>query len=199
MLGTLPDTPIGHDFDPSRPVESFPATARGVAFYPREFFAALPRNAGYRSPLVFALICAEVSAVLGGILSLTGGNGAGWLVGTLVATAVGASVGLFVIAAIAHLLVRWIVGPVNAGYEATFRAAAYASVTDLASWIPVVGGLVSLYGIYLAIVGIREVHQTTTGKAALVVLIPAVVIGALLIFVAIVAGVAFFGALSGLH
>jgi hypothetical protein len=30
----------------------------------------------------------------------------------------------------------------------------------------------ALYGLYLAVVGIREVHGTTTGKAALVVLIP---------------------------
>ena len=36
--------------------------------------------------------------------------------------------------------------------------------------------IASLYGIYLAIVGVREVHATTTGKAALVVLIPAAVV-----------------------
>lgn len=50
----------------------------------------------------------------------------------------------------------------------------------LVNWIPVVGGLVALYGLYLAVVGIREMHSTTTGRAALVVLLP---IGALLLLV----------------
>jgi hypothetical protein len=38
--------------------------------------------------------------------------------------------------------------------------------------MPIVGPLLALYGVYLSIVGIREVHQATTGKAALVVLLP---------------------------
>jgi hypothetical protein len=41
---------------------------------------------------------------------------------------------------------------------------------------------VALYGLYLAVVGIREMHSTTTGRAALVVLLP---IGALLLLVLI--------------
>jgi hypothetical protein len=195
VLGQLPETPIGHDFDPSRPVESFLLTARAAAFQPKAFFAALPRQGNYRAPLVFALICAEASAVLSGLLGI-GAHNFGWLIGLLVATAVGATVGLFIVAAIAHLLVTLIVGPTNAGFAATFQAAAYASVTDLASWIPVVGGLVALYGIYLAIVGIREVHRTTTGKAALVVLIPVAVVGVLVLLVVFVAGVALIAGLA---
>ena len=47
----------------------------------------------------------------------------------------------------------------------------------------VVGPLLSLYAIYLAFVGIREVHGTTTGKAALVVLVP---VGAILLLALLV-------------
>ena len=53
----------------------------------------------------------------------------------------------------------------------------------------IIGPLLALYGIYLSIVGIREMHGTTTGKAALVVLIPFAVVlvvllavGAILLF-----------------
>jgi hypothetical protein len=196
LLGQLPTTPIGRDFDPSHPLESFPPTARGVAFHPVEFFGALPRKGTYTAPLVFALVCAEISSVLGGAIGLTGGNSVGWLIGTLVFAAVGATIGLFVIAAIAHLFVTWIVGPTNAGFEGTFRVAAYSSVTGLLSWIPVVGGFVSLYGLYLAIVGIRDLHQTTTGKAAVIVLIPAAIVGAVVLLVIVIAGLALFGALK---
>jgi hypothetical protein len=67
------------------------------------------------------------------------------------------------------------------------------------SWVPVVGGLVALYGIYLAIVGIREVHQTTTGKAALVVLIPAAVMAVVVLLIALVVGIATIAGVSGLR
>jgi hypothetical protein len=54
--------------------------------------------------------------------------------------------------------------------------ASYTQVTGLVNWVPIVGPLVALYGLYLSILGIREVHGTTTGKAALVVLIPFAVV-----------------------
>jgi hypothetical protein len=74
------------------------------------------------------------------------------------------------------------VGDGNSGFESTFRVVSYVSVTNLVNWIPLIGGLVALYGLYLAVVGIREMHSTTTGRAALVVLLP---IGALLVLVLI--------------
>jgi hypothetical protein len=52
--------------------------------------------------------------------------------------------------------------------------------------------IASLYGIYLAIVGIREVHTTTTGKAALVVLIPAVVVFILIVILIFAVGALFY-------
>jgi hypothetical protein len=36
--------------------------------------------------------------------------------------------------------------------------------------------LLTLYGVYLIIIGIREVHQTITGMAALISLIPFIVV-----------------------
>jgi hypothetical protein len=194
LLGPLPETPIGRDFDLARPTESFVPTARAAAFQPRAFFAAVPRDSNYVPPLVFALICAEVSALLSGIIGI-GSHGVGGLIGSLVATAIGGVIGLFVVSLIAQLLVNFIVGPQNAGFAATFRVGSYAQVVHLLSWIPVVGVLASLYGIYLAIVGIREVHQTTTEKAALVVLIPVVIIVVLAVLVGIVVGLSI---LSGL-
>ena len=82
------------------------------------------------------------------------------------------TIGIVVAAAIQQLLVRLVVGARNSGFGATFRVASYTQVTSLANWIPIVGPLLALYGIYLSVVGIREMHGTTTAKAALVVLIP---------------------------
>jgi hypothetical protein len=84
------------------------------------------------------------------------------------------------------------VRPSNAGFEATLRTAAYASVTALVSWIPVLGQILALYGIYLAVVGIREMHRTTTGRAALVVLIPTLIIFMFALIFIVLVGAALF-------
>lgn len=176
LFGDTTGLPIGQDFDLTRPTESFVETARAVALQPVAFYSRLPRQGNFASPLVFALICAEISALIGGILGLASGHGIVALLGGLVLTLIGGTIGLFIVAGIAQLLVTLIIGSTNSGFEATFRAAAYSAVTSLVSWIPVIGTLAGLYGLYLAIVGVREMHQTTTGKAAAVVLIPVAIL-----------------------
>ncbi len=194
----------GADFDYTQLVPSFVQTAREVVFNPVGFFRGIRRQGDFLNPLLFAIICAVVSGLLAGIISLlislaTGngmGSAFGGLFGTLILTPIATAIGLFVWAAIYHLLVILIIRPSHAGYEGTFRVVAYASVLQLASWlaaIPILGILVliaiAVYGVVLSVLGIREVHATTTGRAAAVVLIPAVIFGllALLIGVAIVA------------
>jgi hypothetical protein len=197
----------GADYDLSNPVESFADVVRRVVLQPVGFFAGLPRRGSLLNPLVFALICTEIAAIVGGILSLAGVGGAfvtgygfqvpenqglGEFIGSVVFAPVGSAIGVFVVAGIAHLLVRLVVGATNAGFGATFRVAAYTSVTSLVSWIPFVGGLLALYGIYLSVVGIREMHNTTTGKALVVVVLPVIVIVVLALLGLLVAGAIFF-------
>ena len=197
----------GADYDLSNPVESFADVVRRVVLQPAQFFAGLPRRGSLLNPLVFALICTEIAAILGGILSLAGAGGAfvtgygfeapknqgvGEFIGSVVFAPIGGAIGVFVVAGIAHLLVRLVVGATNAGFGATFRVSAYTSVTSLVSWIPFVGGILALYGIYLAVVGIREMHGTTTGKALVVVLLPVIAIVVLALLGLLVAGAIFF-------
>jgi hypothetical protein len=199
------------DYDLSNPVESFVDTVRRVVLQPVGFFAGLPRSGSFLNPLVFALICTEIAVILGGILGLVGvreGFVAGYgfqvpenqdfgeFIGSVIFAPIGSAISVFVIAGIAHLLVMLIVGATNSGFRATFRVASYASVTSLVSWIPIIGGLLGLYGIYLAVVGIREMHQTTTGKAVIVVLFPVILILVLALLGLLVAGAVFFSRMS---
>jgi hypothetical protein len=188
----------GGEFDYRDPVQSFINAVRSVVTVPVGFFRGIIGHGDLVNPLIFAIICYEIAAILGGLLALVGisGNrGFGSFLGSLVLALIFAAIGLFIGAGILHLLVMLIVGSRNAGFAGTFRVSAYSSVTSLVSWIPVIGWIASLYGIYLAIVGVREVHSTTTAKAAIVVLIPAVIV-LLLIFViiALVGAALFFGA-----
>jgi hypothetical protein len=148
---TNPGVP-GGDYNLSNPVGSFVDVVRRVVARPAEFFTGMPRRGNYVPPLVFALICIEVSTILGGLLRLAwsteaaGGlryQGVGYTFGAFVVdvilSPIGAAIGLFVFAAIAHLLVMLFVGGANSGYEATFRVVCYVSVTSLVNWIPVIG------------------------------------------------------------
>lgn len=179
----------GGGYDLSDPVGSFADGVRRVALQPRAFFAGLPRHGSLLGPLVFALVCVEVSVLLvglltflevpGGATSLAGAGGdQGFLafLGGLVVAPIAGAVGVLLTALVTHLLVVLVVGSGHSGFGATFRVVAYSSVTSLAGWVPFVGWIFSLYRLYLAAVGVREMHATTTGKALLVVLLLVVVV-----------------------
>jgi hypothetical protein len=185
----------GGDYNLSDPLNSFAEVVRRVVLEPSRFFAQLSRRGNLAGPLVFALICVEVSAFLGVLLAelfllfALGIPNPGFnpnpqnlwfpsillpgapVMSIIIAPIVG-TIGVFVAAGVQQLLVRLVIGERNSGFGATFRVASYTQVTGLVNWIPTVGSLLALYGIYLSIVGIREMHRTTTAKAALVVLIP---------------------------
>lgn len=180
----------GGEFDYRDPVQSFVRTVTSIVTSPAAFFRGIRRRGDFINPLVFAVICAVISGVLSGIIgfliALVTDSGAGaafgGLIGSIFLIPIGTVIGLFIGAGIYYLVVMLLVRP-NSGFEATFRVVAYGSVVSLVSWlsaIPVLGVLVALvvavYGIFLAVVGIREVHATTTGRAVAVVLIPTAVV-----------------------
>jgi hypothetical protein len=186
------------EFNYQDPIQSFIATVQAVVLRPVDFFRGILRQGDFINPLIFAIICYEVAAILGGLIRLVGigatNQGFGGFIVSIILAPIFAAIGLFIGAGILHLLVMLIVGSRNSGFEATFRVGAYAAVTSLVSWIPFIGGILALYGIYLGIVGIREMHNTTTGKAALVVLIPVAVIFLLVLaLIALVGAFLFFG------
>ena len=187
----------GAEFRYTDPAQTFIATVQGVFLQPVSFFRGILRQGDFVNPLIFAIICYEVSAILGGLLQLVGigrNIGFGGFISSIILAPIIAAIGLFIGAGIIHLLVMLIVGSRNAGFEGTFRVLAYSAVTSLVSWIPFIGGILSLYGIYLGIVGIREMHNTTTSKAAIVVLIPvAIIVLLVLALITLVGAFLFFG------
>jgi hypothetical protein len=200
-------TTSGGDYDLSDPLNSFVDVVRRVVFQPSAFFTRLPRQGSLLSPLMFALVCTEISVLLVGLLTfLDVPGGITWLFGArgnqgflaflggLVIVPIAAAVGVFLTALVTHLLVILVVGSGHSGFGATFRIVSYSSVTSLVSWIPFVGWIFSLYRLYLATVGIREMHATTTGKALLVVVLPAILILALVVVVVGASAIVFFRA-----
>jgi hypothetical protein len=197
----------GGDYNLSDPLNSFVDVVRRVVFQPTAFFAALPRQGSLLNPLVFALVCIEISVILVGLLTFIDvPGGITWLFGArgnqgflvflagLVLAPIAGTVGVFLTALVTHLLVILVVGSGHSGFGATFRIVAYSSVTSLAGWLPFIGWIFSLYRLYLATVGIREMHGTTTGRALLVVLLPAILILVLVVVLVGASAIVFFRA-----
>jgi hypothetical protein len=187
--------------------DSFVDVVRRMVLQPTTFFADLPRQGSVLGPLLFALICIEVSVALVGLLTfLSVPGGVTWLfgargdqgflafVGGLVIAPIAGTVGVFLTALVTHLLVILVVGSGHSGFGATFRIISYSSVTSLLGWLPFIGWIFSLYRLYLATVGIREMHSTTTGKALLVVLLPAILILLLILVVVGASAIVYFRA-----
>jgi len=77
---------------------------------------------------------------------------------------VGAFVSLFISGSWAHLFVRAFGG--RKGYGNTIKAFAYGNTPlFLFGWIPFVGTLFSIWALVLDIIGIRQLHEISTGRA----------------------------------
>ena len=197
----------GEEFDYRDPIQSFVRATRGVLTQPAGFFRGMVRQGDFVNPILYPLISYEIYAVLGGIIGLVFGGIAsvgsgtageqaagvatslgGFVVGIIVAPFIAALI-LFVMAGIKHLLVMLVVGSSNAGFEATLRIQSYTFATRVFWWVPIIGALAGfVYGVYLSVIGIREVHSTTTGKAALVVLVPVAIVVLLMAVLAAILG-----------
>ncbi|MDY6779882.1 MAG: YIP1 family protein [Halobacteria archaeon] len=81
---------------------------------------------------------------------------------------------LHVVTAFEYLLL-WTVTEKDEGVDRTLRAVAYSAAPAVFSWIPF-AGIVSVYGVYLLYVGVKEGHGIRGWKAAAVVAVPAVLV-----------------------
>ena len=165
-------------------------TWRQVMFNPVQFFLKMPREGGLGGPLLYGFIMGEI----GFLFSLMWEgmsifvppfferNGFGDMVGEVAGVtffffaspAIVLAV-LFIFSALLHVCLL-IVGGAQRPFETTFRVICYASSTDLLEIVPCCGWFVGLvWNLVLTIIGVRETHEISTGRAALAVLLPAIV------------------------
>jgi hypothetical protein len=178
-------------------------TIKGVLIEPGDTFRNASRTAGLGPALLYGLLlgfAGSCMAIFWGYLITTAfGGGLGgspfggelppeiaemfdfagptMLVFQLAMAPVFILIGLFVWSAIVHLMLL-LLGGATQGYEATFRTMAYCSgSTALFQAIPFCGGFVGIYGLWFAvaqILGLKEMHNISGGKATAAVLLPLV-------------------------
>jgi hypothetical protein len=168
-------------------IAAFYQTTVGSLFSPTRFFKKISSGEGYWSPLIYALIT--------GII----GNGCAilwfWLfmaqlipmdripfqhslsiLRLIIPLPFQLAIAVFIGSGIVHLCLM-IVGGNNNGYRTTFRAVAYSYSGYLFGIIPFIGMIIGgIYTLILIIIGVREGHEISTGKAVLAVLLPLIIV-----------------------
>lgn len=168
-------------------------TTREALFSPTKFFRKVATGEGYWSPLIYGII----SGIIGFGVSLL----YQWFLFSqfippqihafipynllltifLIGIPLMAFFSIIAGSGVTHLCLM-IVGGNKSGFQGTFRAFSYSFCAHLFDIVPFIGSFIgSIYMIVLFIIGVREGHGISTGKAALAVLLPAIVMVALII------------------
>lgn len=177
-------------FSLKNPTASFIKTTKGVLLSPVEFFRSVSwGSVPIIDSLAFTLVCSFVPAIIRFIVpSLSGQSSmmtpfAGRLplsgmqfVPFFLVTPLVSLIFLAVASILVWAVVRYIFKS-NTSYNALFAVMAAVSATQLLSWIPVIGVLLSLYALVLSVIGIREAASLTTVQAVIAYILSIILMG----------------------
>jgi hypothetical protein len=168
-------------------VGAFFKTIQEVLFSPTKFFKKVATGKGYWSPFIFGMILGIIGfgvvllwqwlffsgMVPPQIYSLIPYGLFVTFIIILIPVTIGISI--FVGSGVTHLCLM-IVGGNRKGFETTFRAISYSYSAQLFYIVPIIGNLIGgIYLLILIVIGVREGHDISTGKAVLAVLLPLIV------------------------
>lgn len=188
------------------PLAAFAETLQRSLFHPVAFFRGTAPESGAGAALFYAVIVGtfsiavfflwqsalanQFSAERGGrFLSVFGNRGA--LAAFLIVVPAMVALQCLVTAALEHLTLA-VLGGANGTYRTTLKAVCYSTSALAFSVFPLCGMLVGgLWQVVVQVIGIRELHRTSTARASLAWLLP------LLIAVCLV-GMVFLATIFGL-
>jgi len=126
-----------------------------------------------------AFIPVDVSLIFGGVMAIM-------VIGMLIGVLVGGLIGILIGSLWMHIWVYLLGG--RKGVGQTIKAMAYGSTPSLLlGWIPFIGIIFAIWTLVVQIIGIRQLHELSTGRAALAYIIGAIIIPAIIFAVAFAA------------
>jgi len=152
-----------YEFNNKDFLNSFIGVMKTVLVKPIDFFEHMAPIGGYAPPFYFLAVCLGISGVLAAIIN-------GVDVFLFLKFVIFGAIFSFIGAGILHLIAKQFFEG-KGEYQGVYRVVAYAGVVNLLTWIPFVGFIAFLYGLYLQIVGLEKVHKITPGQAVVTVLI----------------------------
>lgn len=161
---------------------------------PVDFFKKVDPHSSIAGALLFGVPVGSLGHLMlllwQSLLDVGAAAGPTFLLSSIVFVPLVVLMSIFLTAAVLHLVIAGL-GWSERPFGTTVKVASFAQVASLGHLIPLCGPLLgSVWGVILAVIGVRELHEQSTGRAVAVVLTPLFVLLALLICVA--AGVAVF-------
>ncbi len=165
-------------------------TMKQVLFSPAEFFKKMPITGGLTDPLLYALIVGMVGLMFSYTWQMMlEGTIQGFMpaeirasryqmfsgMGIAALAAISPFliiIGLFIASGVLHVMLLLVKGA-RAGFEATFRVVSYCASPNILLVIPFCGWVIaSLWIMVITIIGLKEAHETSGGKAAFAYFFP---------------------------
>ncbi len=183
-------------------LEAVGATLRQTLFEPVRFFSSMPIVGGWLQPLLYAILIGTIGNLSGYVVSslfefpfmsqVKPTIGKTLLFGVLIPLLVG--LGTILWSVILHGSV-FLFGAKNKPFEATVRIVSYSTSPDIFNFIPTLGWIIAAgWKLVLIVIGVREVHKTSTGRAVLVTLFPFLLIwGIIFVLMLFIMATAVFG------
>ena len=189
----------GFLFSPSDTFDASREDSPGDAF---KYFVVILAIYAVLSAIIAAVAFSMIAGMFG-VPQMPFGAAAGPLaaVGVFIAALIGGIIGIFIGGVWLHIWVYLVGG--RKGMEQTIKAFMYGVTPSLIlGWIPIVGFIAGIWALIVEIIGVRQLHDLTTGKAVLAVIIaiviPAIIIGILVAaFIAMMPGQMFPGPSMG--
>ncbi len=173
--------------EPSKTFDALKGETLGESI---KFYAVIAAISAALNTLLFALAFGTMFGQLGTMMGASAGV-AGAIVFFVILFIFGI-IGAFISGAIFHIFVYLAGG--RKGLTQTIKAVIYGSTPGLLiGWIPFIGMIGGLWSLVLEIIGIRQLHEMTTGRAVLAVVIMLVVLVVMTVLLAAVIAAFVFG------
>lgn len=182
----------------------------GFIVHPTETFHAVRSDSMGDVMTYFALLLV-INAILSALVAYFGlsvtsmmpgspiasAGGAGGVIAAFIFAVIVGIIGLIISSIFLHLGVILMGG--QGGFGATFKAVVFALTPYyVLGWLPVIGLFAGLWGWIIEIIGVRELHELTSGKAFLAWLISLVIIVIIGIVLTVLLGAVLIGLITTL-
>ncbi|MCZ7397082.1 MAG: YIP1 family protein [Candidatus Methanoperedens sp.] len=175
--------------EPSKTFDALKEETIGEAI---KYYAVIVAIYAVLSALLFSLAFGSMFGKLGTMM----GAGATGGIAMFMILFIFGIIGIFISSAIFHIFVYLVGG--RKGLSQTIKAVIYGSTPGLLfGWIPIIGMIAGIWSLVLEVLGIRQLHEITTGKAILAVVIMLVILTVLITVILAAVIAAFVFGLSG--
>lgn len=173
------------EFDRADVAGSVVSITKNVLLNPHRFFAGLPKGGSYLSSLAYLTVFVVV-LMIGSALGINQLDDPDISrAGNVAQSLFGGFLGTYIFAAILGLGAVIFANGQTGGFVGSWRITAYVTgATAIFEMIPFVHFAVPVYGAFLSIIGVKNVHDTTWARAVATVLIIPGLLLALMLFLA---------------